>query len=179
VSHRTDRTLSLPRKRPPGMLRLCRLGSGLRSAEASQRLPEARQIDMLAATLACGQNRRLFPYHVVTIKLSALLTAEHRQFNIALVLRRVRVANARGAFKSNGDEISSSSMSILLHLIAIWILLDALVVALLERASPTRLSFQTRMLPPVHDALNPAASASRPTPTAGPQRRSSRRTKSR
>ena len=37
-------------------------------------------------------------------------------------------------------------MSVLLHLIAIWILLDALVVALLERA--TRLSFQTRMLPP-------------------------------
>src|ERR1700722_12014401 len=34
-----------------------------------------------------------------------------------------------------------SSMSILLHLIAIWILLDALVVALLERASRRALEF--------------------------------------
>ena len=32
-------------------------------------------------------------------------------------------------------------MSILLHLIAIWILLDALVVALLERASRRALEF--------------------------------------
>ena len=68
-------------------------------------------------------------------ELSALLTAEHRQFNIALALRRVRVAKCTRGVQINGDEISSSSMSILLHLIAIWILLDALVVAMLERAS--------------------------------------------
>ena len=73
-------------------------------------------------------------------ELSALLTAEHRQFNIALVLRRGRVAKCTRGVQINGaiieiQVIAISSMSILLHLIANWILLDALVVAMLERAS--------------------------------------------